>query len=110
MDTVKTANGYEMKSIWSRNDLSDTSILKLSTATGYIYGYVQDELKANGVQPGPGQQGYGCDIPDDLCYQWAEDYFRARRAGRLPGGAVSAPAARRPGRAAARRPCIFTRI
>ena len=42
MDTVKTANGYEMKSIWSRNDLSDTSIMKLSTATGYIYGYVQD--------------------------------------------------------------------
>lgn len=38
--------------------------------------YVQDELKANGVQPGPSQQGYGCDIPDDLCYQWAEDYFR----------------------------------
>lgn len=37
--------------------------------------YVQDELKANGIQPGPGQQGYGCDIPDDLCYQWAEDYF-----------------------------------
>lgn len=31
-----------MKSIWCRNDLSDTSILKLSTATGYIYGYVQD--------------------------------------------------------------------
>ena len=42
VDTVKTVNGYEMKSIWSRNDLSDTSILKLSTATGYIYGYVQD--------------------------------------------------------------------
>ena len=31
-----------MKSIWCRNDLSDTSIVKLSTATGYIYGYVQD--------------------------------------------------------------------
>lgn len=42
VDTVKTKNGYEMKSIWCRNDLSDTSILKLSTATGYIYGYVQD--------------------------------------------------------------------
>ena len=42
VDTVKTANGYEMKSIWCRNDLSDTAILKLSTATGYIYGYVQD--------------------------------------------------------------------
>ena len=42
VDTVKTADGYEMQSIWCRNDLSDTSILKLSTATGYIYGYVQD--------------------------------------------------------------------
>ena len=42
IDTVKTKNGYEMKSIWCRNDLNDTSILKLSTATGYIYGYVQD--------------------------------------------------------------------
>ena len=41
--------------------------------------YVQDELKANGVQPGPGQQAYGCDIPDDLCYQWAEDYRRPCR-------------------------------
>ena len=42
VDTIKTENGYEMKSIWSRNDLSDTSIMKLSTATGYVYGYVQD--------------------------------------------------------------------
>ena len=42
VDTIKTENGYEMKSIWCRNDLSDTSIMKLSTATGYIYGYVQD--------------------------------------------------------------------
>ena len=29
--------------------------------------YIQDELKANGIQPGQGSQGYGCDIPDDLC-------------------------------------------
>ena len=42
VDTVKTDSGYEMKSVWCRNDLSDTSIMKLSTATGYIYGYVQD--------------------------------------------------------------------
>ena len=42
VDTIKNENGYEMKSVWSRNDLSDTSIMKLSTATGYIYGYVQD--------------------------------------------------------------------
>lgn len=38
--------------------------------------YVQDEIKASGIQPGPGMQVYGTDIPDDLCYQWAEDYFR----------------------------------
>lgn len=42
VDTVKTDDGYEMKSIWCRSDLSDTSMMKLSTATGYIYGYVQD--------------------------------------------------------------------
>lgn len=38
--------------------------------------YVQDEIKASGIQPGPGMQVYGTDIPDDLCYKWAEDYFR----------------------------------
>lgn len=37
--------------------------------------YVQDELKANGIQLGTGARGYGCDIPDGLCYQWAEEYF-----------------------------------
>ena len=42
VDTVKTEDGYEMKSIWCRSDLPDTSMMKLSTATGYIYGYVQD--------------------------------------------------------------------
>ena len=42
VDTVKTEDGYEMKSIWCRSDLSDTSMMKLTTATGYIYGYVQD--------------------------------------------------------------------
>ena len=42
VDTVKTEDGHEMKSIWCRSDLSDTSMMKLSTATGYIYGYVQD--------------------------------------------------------------------
>lgn len=37
--------------------------------------YIQDELKATGIQPMPTQQVYGSDIPDDLCYQWAMDYF-----------------------------------
>ena len=40
------------------------------------YEYVQDELKANGIKLGTGANGYGSDIPDDLCYQWAEEYFR----------------------------------
>lgn len=38
--------------------------------------YIQDELKANGTQLDRNNPGYGCDVPDDLCYQWAEDYFR----------------------------------
>ena len=42
VDTIKTEDGYEMKSIWCSSDLSDTSMMKLSTATGYIYGYVQN--------------------------------------------------------------------
>ena len=42
VDTIKTKDGYEMKSIWCRDDIRDTSMMKLSTATGYIYGYVQD--------------------------------------------------------------------
>ena len=37
--------------------------------------YIQDELKANGFKPGPEQQMYASDIPDDLCYQWGVDYF-----------------------------------
>ncbi len=38
--------------------------------------YVQDELKASGRQPGRDAQSYGCDVPDGLCYGWAEEYFR----------------------------------
>ena len=34
VDTIKTDNGYEMTSIWCRRDLSDTSMMILSTATG----------------------------------------------------------------------------
>ena len=38
--------------------------------------YVQDEMKANGINTGADRQVYGSDVPDELCYQWAEDYFR----------------------------------
>ncbi len=38
--------------------------------------YVQDEMKANNIKPGREVLAYSADIPDGLCYQWAEDYFR----------------------------------
>ncbi len=40
------------------------------------YEYVQDEMKAAGVQPGRDTPCYSSDIPDDVCYHWAEEYFR----------------------------------
>ena len=34
--------------------------------------YAEQEMKDNGIE----RTGvYGCDVPDGLCYQWAEDYF-----------------------------------
>lgn len=44
--------------------------------TRKAYEYIQDEMKANGIKLGTGAQGYGSDIPDDLCYHWSEEYFR----------------------------------
>lgn len=52
-------------------------VLCFQYITRKAYEYVQDEIKANGIKPGPGQEGYGCDIPDDLCFQWARNYFDA---------------------------------
>lgn len=40
------------------------------------YEYVQDEMKVNGVGNRGGMQCCASDIPDDLCYYWAEEYFR----------------------------------
>ncbi len=40
------------------------------------YEYVQDEMKANRIQPGRDNPCYASDVPDDLCYHWAEEYFR----------------------------------
>lgn len=37
--------------------------------------YVQQEMKDNDIWPD--RNGiYGSDVPDELCYQWAEEYFR----------------------------------
>ena len=35
--------------------------------------FIEKEMKANGAQPESGI--YGNDVPDDLVYQWAVDYF-----------------------------------
>lgn len=42
VDFMKTDQGYEAKKVWSRADLRETAMIKLSTATGYLYGYWQD--------------------------------------------------------------------
>ena len=39
--------------------------------------YAEQEMKDNGIQ----HSGvYGLDVPDGLCYQWAEDYFNDENA------------------------------
>ena len=39
--------------------------------------YLEQEMKNNGMQQPYGVNGmYGGDVPDDLVYQWAEDYYR----------------------------------
>lgn len=40
------------------------------------YEYVQEEIKVIGLTKQAGIQMYAADIPEDLCYKWAEDYFR----------------------------------
>lgn len=35
--------------------------------------YIKQEMEDNGIRPENGV--YGGDVPDDLCYQWAVDYF-----------------------------------
>ena len=35
--------------------------------------FIEQEMKANDIKPENGV--YGSDVPDDLCYQWAVDYF-----------------------------------
>ncbi len=42
VDVVKTDTGYKAEKVWLRKDIRDTSMIKLSTATGYLYGYWQD--------------------------------------------------------------------
>ena len=36
--------------------------------------FLLKEMEMNGEKPKPGER-IGGDVPDDICYQWAEDYF-----------------------------------
>lgn len=39
--------------------------------------YLLQEMKDNGMEVRPGTDGiYGGDVPDELCYNWAEEYYR----------------------------------
>lgn len=40
--------------------------------------FIEDEMKANGEERAGGM--IGSDVPDDICYQWALDYFRDSKA------------------------------
>lgn len=43
VDFVRTGEGYQAERVWQRYDIRETAMIKLSTATGYLYGYWQDE-------------------------------------------------------------------
>lgn len=44
IDVVRKEDGsYQAEKVWVREDLKDTSMIKLSTSAGYYYGYTQDE-------------------------------------------------------------------
>lgn len=36
--------------------------------------FAKQEMEDNDIKPSA--EGYGTDVPDGLCYQWAEDYFK----------------------------------
>lgn len=42
VDFTAGNGGYTAKKVWSRSDIRETTMIKLSTATGYLYGYWQD--------------------------------------------------------------------
>ncbi len=42
VDIVKDGNTYISEKVWFRDDIRDTAMIKLSTATGYFYGYWQN--------------------------------------------------------------------
>ena len=55
VDTVKTEDGYEMKSIWCRSDLSDTSML--------LYPGLSEISMVNAVSPVSKSSMIYCHIP-----------------------------------------------
>lgn len=60
----------------------------------YINRQAIDYLRQEGTLNGDGAQGG--DVPDDLCYQWAEDYFRKAEEEQKPKPAAAAEKTGRP--------------
>lgn len=72
VDIIKTENGYDTHTVWFRDDIRDTSMIRLSTATGYLYGYVQD-LETNMwqfimIDFETGETAYTLDVSDKSGY------------------------------------------
>lgn len=38
--------------------------------------FIRQEREDNDIRFAGAEEGYDGDVPDDMCYQWAEDYFR----------------------------------
>ncbi len=78
VDIVKNSdNSYSSETKWVRNDIHETAMVKLSTATGYIYGYWQVEnndgtldktWKYEMLDFDTGETAFSYDVSDDPQY------------------------------------------
>ena len=73
MDFVRDADGsYHAEKVWVREDLTDTAMVKLSTATGYFYTYTQDPdtemWQFMALDYDTGETVYTWDVSEDIKY------------------------------------------
>lgn len=73
IDFIKLDDGtYEAKKVWTREDIADTAMVKLSTATGYFYTYAQDPdtgvWQFMALDYDTGETVYTWDVSDDAKY------------------------------------------
>lgn len=69
-ELAKTSPDFARKVLNPHKSLSNCYKRIFRMAKDYI---IQQEMKDNDIKPENGI--YGGDVPDGLCYQWAEDYF-----------------------------------